>query len=299
MIEDTATEKIPARKRVSSYGDEPSYRDDEIDLVDLWIFFWDRRKLFLISAMLVVIVGITGFELLYTPKRVAAVRSLMETRDIAVDTRASAPAYLAAYIQRLKIVDLPRLASAKEFSRVRPYLLASSIIVMNGTEFIEVVTNAPASAAADVSRFHNELTAHMASEIQSPVYSKLYVRVASANREMELLRAKLIALQQEVTSETAAQTSSSYPKQNDISKKLGSMMVQIDGISKDLDVVTRSFQHFTPRVLIAASVAEKSTGIKKSTAYTLIVLLAMFLGIFVVIGDSFVARVRERMESRS
>jgi hypothetical protein len=70
-------------------------------------------------------------------------------------------------------------------------------------------------------------------------------------------------------------------------------------MAEDLDVVTGSLQNFTPRVLVAASVTEKSTGIKKSVAYSLIVMLAIFLSIFVVVGSAFVARVRERMASRS
>jgi uncharacterized protein involved in exopolysaccharide biosynthesis len=55
---------------------EPSYlvgftnqsRDDEIDLVDLWIVMWSYRKLFLSSLILVAVIGIVCFELLYNPK---------------------------------------------------------------------------------------------------------------------------------------------------------------------------------------------------------------------------------------
>jgi hypothetical protein len=299
MDKDTGEGKKPVIKKVISYDYETPLRDDEIDLVDLWIFFWDRRKLFLISAMLVAFVGIAGFELLYAPKQVDTVRSLLETRDISVDTGSRASEYLAAYVERLKIIDLPRFASAQEFSQISTYILDSSIIVMKDTDFIEIVTETPASAAVDVTRFHNELTGMMASEIESSLHSQLYVRIASIDRGIERLRAKLVALQQGVTSEAASQTFSSYPTQDYINPKLEDMLTQIEDMAEDLDVVTGSLQNFTPRVLVAASVTEKSTGIKKSVAYSLIVVLAIFLGIFVVIGSAFVARVRERMASRS
>jgi hypothetical protein len=139
----------------------------------------------------------------------------------------------------------------------------------------------------------------MASEIEGSLHNQLYVRVASINHGIERLRVQLNALRQGFPSEAATQAASSVPIQDYIDTKVESMLTQIEGMTEDLDVVTGSFQGFTPRVLVMASVTEKSTGIKKSTAYTLIFLVAIFLGIFVVIGSSFAARVRERMASRS
>jgi hypothetical protein len=299
MDKDTGEEKKRAIKKVISYGYETPRRDDEIDLVDLWIFFWDRRKLFLISAMLVALVGIASFELLYAPKRLSTVRSLIETRDIPVETGATPREYSAAFAKRLEIVNLPRFASLEEFNRIKPYIIASDISAIEDTNFIEIVTEAPANVVAEVSRFHNELTGQVVSEIESAPDSQLYIRVSSINRGIEGLRSQLVDLKQELRSDSASKTLAGQPIRDKISTRLEIMSERLDDVSDNLAVLNLSFQDFNPRVLVDASVTEKSTGIKKSVAYSLIVMLAIFLSIFVVVGSAFVARVRERMASRS
>ena len=44
------------------------WQEDEIDLVDLWIVMWSYRRLFLSSAILMVVIGILCFELFYIEK---------------------------------------------------------------------------------------------------------------------------------------------------------------------------------------------------------------------------------------
>ena len=79
---------------------EPSYlvgltnqsRDDELDLVDLWIAMWSYRKVFLSSVILVAVVGILYFEFAYrakpgpgpspSPSPMSTVRSLIEIENI-------------------------------------------------------------------------------------------------------------------------------------------------------------------------------------------------------------------------
>ena len=60
-----------------------------------------------------------------------------------------------------------------------------------------------------------------------------------------------------------------------------------------------AIQRFNPQVLVLAEVSVKTTGMSKSIAYSLIILLAIFLGILVAVGSAFVAKVKERMASRS
>ena len=52
--------------------------NDEIDLVDFWLYFWDQRKIFCFSMTLIVVVGMVYFEMLYESKQVVSVRSIIE-----------------------------------------------------------------------------------------------------------------------------------------------------------------------------------------------------------------------------
>ena len=44
------------------------WRDDETDLVDLWIMMWSYRKLFVSSVILIAVIGILCFELFHPSK---------------------------------------------------------------------------------------------------------------------------------------------------------------------------------------------------------------------------------------
>ena len=80
--------------------------------------------------------------------------------------------------------------------------------------------------------------------------------------------------------------------------RLDTIILEIDEISEELELLEAILLEIKPRVVVVASVSEKVSGMKKSVAYSLIILLAIFLAIFIVVGGAFAARVKERMAGR-
>jgi hypothetical protein len=302
MAKNVVSNKGSGEEMAGSSSQEAVYQSDEIDLVDLWIFFWDQRKLFLISVILASVLGIAGFEVFYSPKSGTEIRSLVETQPISLGTMEAAPAYTSALAKQISIVDLPQFASMDEFSQIRQQILSTDITVLPDTNIIEIVTNLPSSRVADVSRFHGRLTAQIVSQVRasaSPSLAWINSRMSEMNSRIEHLRMLSTELQKELGSDTVSQTLSDRAFQESIYGKLQSITAETRIMADELEVLNSTFGKIDPRVLVQAEVSEKSTGIKKTTAYVLILFLALFLGIFIVIGNSFAARVRERMASRS
>ena len=91
---------------------------------------------------------------------------------------------------------------------------------------------------------------------------------------------------------------SNQPIPESVNARLDNMMVSIDQMSAHFGVLESTLLRVNPRVVIASSVSEKISGVKKSIAYSLVIMLAVFLAIFIIVGGAFVARVKERMAGR-
>jgi hypothetical protein len=301
MESNDTLENKPARETVRIYDYDVADRSDEADLVDLWIFFWKRKSLFLSSVILVTVVGIACFEMLYVPKRISTVRSLVEIKEISVASLAATNAFSVALARRMTFADLPRFASEEQFGAIIPYVMSSSINAIPGTNFIEIVTNAPANAVMDVSRFHDRITGQIVSELKSSPHalnSAMHEQFASIDDGLNRLRYLISALDRGLRKDEHSQSSSSQSIPENVNARLDNMMVSIDELSAHFAVLESTLLQVNPRVVIASSVSENISGVKKSTAYSVIIVLAVFLAIFIVVGGAFAARVKERMAGR-
>jgi hypothetical protein len=276
-------------------------RSDEIDLVDLWIFFWKRKSLFLSSAILVTIVGIVSFEMLYAPKQSSTVRSLVEVSEISVGSFNATNAYSAAVARRIAFVDLPGYASEKQFEDISSYVLSTTVSEIQGTSLIEILTNAPAETVTEVSRFHDRITSQMISNLNNSPYvleGSLREQLVALDNGVRRLKILLNDFSPGIRRDDDALSLSKQAGSTSADMRLDTIMLEIDGISAKLKSMEANLPTINPRVVVVGSVSEKVSGIKKSTAYALIILLALFLALLVVAGSAFAARVKERMAVR-
>ncbi len=281
---------------------QASIRDDEIDLVDLWLLFWSRRKVFLSTAILLVVIGIAGLEMLTVSKKVVTVRSIIEVQVLLLGETNVTIRYVEALSKRIKQADLPRVASFEEFKPIKSHLMSSSINPIEGTSLIELVTIAPASLSAEVSRFHFQMTEHIVSELESSsreLNASLRKRFNELKGGVALMQGKMEGLAVALGRNAVAQTSSNQPGQIEINIKMADLSSQIFETAKNLDSLGLILRDINPRVLEVASLSERTVAVNKSTAYSLIIILAVFAGIFVILVESFASRVRDRVAGRS
>src|SRR5210317_1398897 len=145
-----------------SPGHRALEQSDEIDLVDLWLFFWDQRKTFPSSALLIAVIGIVGFSLVYEPKSI--VHSIIEAQSVVVDGKIVATLSADTLAKRIEYADLPRLASQPEYKQIKAIILATKAVPVNGTNMVEITSETPDSALSDVAKFQGELIEAIRSE---------------------------------------------------------------------------------------------------------------------------------------
>jgi len=287
----------------AEYGSpETRYRADELDLVDLMILFWEQRKLLVISVLVAAIIGITCFEIFNGSAPTVVVRSLIETRKISVADEASSIAYSKTLAWRIKIVTLPKIASAKKFEGIRSILLATGVSAIPNTNYLEIETNAPVNTINEVTDFHDQLTSRIIAEINDSLansQNELLVNLSTLNLESERLRELTAELQRELSAEDVEHAYTSRSNRHSIDTTLEDISAEIDRMSVIHGVLKSKVQNLNPRELVVAGIVENTSSSKRLLAYATIVVVALFFGIFVVVGNSFAARVRERMASRS
>jgi hypothetical protein len=284
----------------------PDYRtsipDGEIDLVDLWLFFWGRRKLFVSSAILFAVIGIAGFEMLYVSKQMVTVRSVIEVQELLLGQTDVTIQYANAFSKRIKHADLPRVASIEEFKPIKSHLMSTSINPIKGTSLIELVTVAPVGLSTEVSRFHVQLTEKIVSELKSSsreLNADLHYQFNELGGGVAQMQDMMEGLKAVVRRNAAVQNLSNQPNQIEINVKMGDLSAQLIETAKGLKVLGLMLRDINPRALDVASISERSIGMKKPIAYSLIIILSIFAGIVVILVDSFASRVKDRVAGRS
>ena len=291
-----------ARESVGPPDYQTSVQDDEIDLVDLWLFFWGRRKVFISSAILFCVIGIAGFEMLYVSKQIVTVRSMIEVQELLLSQTNVTIQYAQAVSRRIEQVDLPRVASIGEFEPIKSHLMSTSINPIDGTNLIELVTVAPAGLGAEVSRFHVQMTERIVSELRSSS-RELNVDLHDQFNQLEggvaRMQDMLGGLEAAVRRNVSAQNLSNQPGQVEINIKIDDLSAQALKTRQDINNMNLILRDINPRVLDVASISESTVGRKKSMAYSLIIMLSLFAGIVVISVDAFASRVRNRVAGRS
>jgi len=283
-----------------SPGHRALEQSDEIDLVDLWLFFWDQRKTFLSSALLIAVVGIVGFRLVYEPKSI--VHSIIEAQSVVVDGKIVATLSADTLVKRLEYVDLPRLASQPEYKQIKPVILATKAVPVNGTNMVEITSETPDSAIGDVAKFQGELIEAIRSELEDSPYSlsgDISDRIYSLNRSVISLQRLISELDRELGVGAESQDLSGQSLWNQLDQRKNHMTTELGSLSRDLEYLESALLIVEPRILVRGQVSSKTGGIQSSTAYSLIIVMALFSAIFIVVAAAFVSKVQARMAERA
>ena len=283
-----------------SPGHRALEQSDEIDLVDLWLFFWDQRKTFLSSALLIAVIGIVGFRLVYEPKSI--VHSIIEAQSAVVGGKIVATLSADTLVKRLEYVDLPRLASQPEYKQIKPVILATKAVPVNGTNMVEITSETPDSALSDVAKFQGELIEAIRSELEDSPYSlsgDISDRIYSLNRSVISLQRLISELDRELGVGAESQDLSGQSLWNQLDQRKNHMTTELGSLSRDLEYLESALLIVEPRILVRGQVSSKTGGIQSSTAYSLIIVMALFSAIFIVVAAAFVSKVQARMAERA
>jgi hypothetical protein len=273
--------------------------DDEIDLIDLWLFFWGKRKIFFFSAILILVVGIVGFKMFYEQKQVSTVRSL-----IVLDNKVVGGAPVAFSVQlarRIEYVVLPQMALLPEYELVKSYVLATKAIPVAGTNMVEVTNQVSGNDTDDLVKFQSQLVEQIYAELNNSTYSlsgDISSNLASLNNSAARLQQLISALDREAGLTVDPQDVSYQLFLNQLESRKNGLSKELDDLTISLNDLESALTLFEPHIAVKGQVSSKATGIKPGTAYTLIFVLAVFLAIFIVIGAAFVSKVQDRMAGR-
>jgi hypothetical protein len=274
-------------------------QDDEIDLVDLWIVLWSYRKLFLSSVILVAVVGILCFEFAYDPKSMSTVHSILEIESFIDDGKRISIVDPDVLIKRIEYSKLPRFSSLGEFEQIKPLIMATSISrIKKGSGIVEIVTKVPAGEIADSSRFHGQLVDEILLELkESAELIKVGIQdnLFSAKRSIVNLRGLIIALEQDLPDGTDSQVASNQSLQDEITLRKANIQSEIDILTERVKYLELTLSNTGSLVLLKAGVSGNPTGVAKPVAYSIILMLSLFLALLLTMSVIFARKVKERM----
>jgi hypothetical protein len=297
-------EKTSARESAGSADYQVLIQDDEIDLVDLWLFFWEKRKVFFSAAILILVVGIVGFKVLYEPKQVSIVRSLIVVDNKVVDTKAVFGDRVSLSVQlarHIEYVVLPQMVSLSEYELVKPYILATKATPVVGTNMVEVTNQVSGNDTDDLAKFQSQLVEQIYAELNNSTYSlsgDISSSLASLNNSAARLQHLISALDREAGLTLDPQDVSYQLFLNQLESRKNGLSKELDGLTISLNDLESELTLFEPHIAVKGQVSSKTVGIKPTTAYVLIFVLAFFLAIFIVVGSAFVSKVQDRLAGR-
>jgi len=293
----------------NSVTSEPSYpagytnpwRDDEIDLVDLWIVMWSYRKLFLSSGILVAVIGILCFELLYNAKSVSTVtvRSVIEIESIIADGRRILVVDTDVLIKRIELAMLPRISSLSQFEQIKPHIMATKVFpISKNSNIVEIVSQVAAENRIDLSLFHGLLVDEVIQELKKStelLTAGVRDTLISVKSRIVNLEGLIIALEQGLLDEVNSQVTSDQSFQNEIALRKASIQSEIDLLTERIKYLELSLSNEGSHVLLKAGVSSETRGSKRPVAYAVIFMLSVFLALFVTMGVIFARKVKDRM----
>ena len=274
--------------------------EDEIDLVDLWIVMWSHRKLFLSSAILVVVIGILCFELFYSPKSISTVRSIIEIESIILDGNRISILDPGVLTKRIEIAKLPRFSSLSEFQQIKPSILTTT--ASPGSNIVEIGSKLPTGDMVDLSRFHGQLVDEILMELNASAQllkAGIQESLFSVKSRIVSLKGMLITLEQGSSDGVNSGETSNRLKQEEIALRRSNFESEIEILTERMKYLETTLSKTGSRVLLKAGVQENSKGLAKPVAYTMILILSLILALFVTMGVIFARKVKERMATES
>jgi hypothetical protein len=284
-------------------------QDDEIDLVDLWIVIWSYRKLFLSSVILFAVIGILYFELAYNVKKpTSTVRSVIEIESIIDEGERIPILELDVLIKRIQYSKLPRFSSLSEFEQIKPLIMATRVSPVKRVApirqesysyIVEIVTKVPTGEIADSSRFHGQLVDEIMPELnKSAELTKIGIHdnIFAARSRIVNLKGSIIGLEQDLLEEANSQVASNQLLKDEIGLRKANVQSEIDILTERVKYLELTLSNTGSLVLLKAGVSwNSSRPIKKSKAYSIILISSLFLAPLLTMGAIFARKVKERM----
>jgi hypothetical protein len=303
-MEKVENNENPAKSE-SSYpaGYAKQWRDDEIDLVDLWIVMWSYRKLFISSVILVSAIGILCFELLYDSKPASKVRSVIEIESIIIDGRRMLVVDPDVLIKRIEFAMLSRISSLNEFEQNKSLIMATKVSrISKDSDIVEIVSMVPARDLADLLPFHGQLVDEIMLELKKSaelLTAGVHDTLFSVKSRIVNLNGLRIALEQEQLGEVNSQITPNQSLQNKIALSKANIQSEIDILIERVKYLELSLSNEGAHVLLKAGVSSNSKRFTKPVAYTMIFIMSLLLALFLTMGVIFARKVKERMATGS
>jgi len=288
----------PSKDSIASPDYQISRQGDEIDLIDLFLFFWMRRKLFLSAAVLIAVVGIIGFEVLNKSKSVSIVQSVVEVRRSVKGAPVVTPQALA---KRVDYVDLPQFSSAPEYASIRSHILSTTSEPIANTDMIEITSVVPNSVSADVVKFHERLVERISADVtfpSIPIAEDISDRLAALKESIAQLQEMIKKQGQQMSPGEKSQSPSNKAFLQQLTRQGNDLKREQNALSVKFSSLVSVLSNNQLRILARGRVSTKAVGMTTSKAYAMIIMLAVFGAIFIIAGTAFVAKVRERMAGR-
>jgi len=295
---------------------EPSYlvgftnqsRDDEIDLVDLWILMWSYRKLFLSSVILVTVVGILYFEFTYKAElsSTSTVRSIIEIEKITFKDQRILVLDPDRLMKRIEFTMLPKLSALNDFGHIEQLIMTTKVSQLsekNSKEnsMVEILTEGSDGDVVDISRFHEQLVSDILRELEKSAAllppNDSHNGIFSAKSRIIKLKRLILDLEQELSDRANSQVESNRPYQVDIASRKVNIQLEIDLLTERIQFLEAKPLNTGSLVLLKAGVSENSSPhrLAKRSVYALILVVSFFLGLFLTMGVIFAGKVKERM----
>lgn len=275
------------------------WQEDEIDLVDLWIVMWSYRRLFLSSAILVVVIGILCFELLYTAKPTSTVRSIIEIESVLSGQRRILAIEPDVLINRIEYSKLPQFSSRVEFEQIKPVIMSTTVSrIKRGSNIVEIVSEASAGDVGDLSRFQGQLVdailldVKKASEkVSAGVNDTLY----SLKTSIVQLRRNVAELERDLIKEANRNVASNKLVLDNIAARKTSLETEIGILTERIENMELTRSNAGSLVLLKAGVSVNPPRFSKRIAYPMILMLSLLVALFITMGVIFARKVKERM----
>ena len=277
-------------------------REDQIDLVDLWIVMWAYRKLILSSLVLVAVIGILCFELFYNVKPASKVKPASTVRSvIEIETIKRIPIVDPdVLIKRIEFTMLPRISSLSEFAANKRLIMTTSASrISNGSNIVVIANKIPDGKVADISRFHDQLVEDILQELKESAVlltANVHDAIFKARKRIIVLDGSKINLERELLAKANSQDRKHQERVDELTLRKTNIQSEIDLLTQRIEYLELQLLNTGSRVLLKAQVLEKPLSSSNRTlAYSVIVMISIFFAALLTMGVIFARKVKERM----
>jgi hypothetical protein len=203
-------------------------------------------------------------------------------------------------MKRIEFTMLPKLSSLSEFEHIKQLIMTTQVSQLSKrSSLVEIVSETPDGDVVDISRFHDQLVNDILLELEkSAALLPDDVRNAIFSHKSKIINLKelIYTLEQELFNRANSQVTSDQPFQVDIALRKINIKSKIDLLTNKIQFLESKPPNTGSLVLLKAGVSQNSPPrLKKSTAYSMILMLSLFLALFLTIGDIFAKKVKERI----